>query len=313
MSLLSEYALTPGIFFKSNFVSERFADSSFEHLHDLLLDDGIVRNLWGGRWYNETLIESGCDLHLCGQKLLKVLKTQKRLLDSPPAGSKQPVSDEEWCEESLLSHNYSKLAGIVTTIKTAKKHSRAHQLVTPIDQMTKSLWWEQRRKSKGSVCVKRTTDSYLQQLKPFLESANSLMFIDANLDPKRPSYAEFHKLLEPLCNRRSQPLVEIHRTIYERNPNKVYLSIEDWRLRFCTSLLADVSRQMNIKFEVYLWKYMHDRFFITDLMGISLPNGFDTGPGTTIWSAISRDNRDAVQREFAVEFNRSKLVGSFTI
>jgi hypothetical protein len=140
------------------------------------------------------------------------------------------------------------------------------------------------------------------------------MFIDANLDPTRPNYKEFYKLLEPLEKRQEKPSVEIHRTIYERNRDgKAWPEPEEWKQRFCTSLIAEVVHRLNVKASVFLWKYMHDRFLITDLMGISLPNGFDIGKTDTTWSTISRKDRDSRQREFDPFAHRDKLIDSFEI
>jgi hypothetical protein len=312
MPLLSDYALTPGIFEKACFSNENYAEMRFEHLQELLLDDGLVRNLYGGYWL-EVFNTQGKDLHACGKNLLKALRTQKRLVDSVPAGSRQPISDEDWCKESLSSHNLSELNGIVTTQQTARIYGHNQPLIAPIDQLTSSKWWTERRDTKGSISVKRSTASYLEQLKPFLECANSLMFIDANLDPTRDSYREFYKILEPLVKRREKPLVEIHRTIYERNPKKEDVSFDAWKERFCSSELAKLVHRLKLNANVYLWKYMHDRYLITNIMGISLPNGFDIGRGQTRWSTISRKDRDDCQREFDPNSHQNKLEGSFKI
>jgi hypothetical protein len=312
MPLLSEYALTPGIFEKASFASEYNAGIRFEHLQELLLDDGLIRNLYGGYWL-EIFNEQRNDLHSCGKNLLKALRTQKRLIDFQPAENKRPISDVDWCIESLSSHNISELHGIVTTQQTAKTHGHGEPLITSIDQLTNSNWWKVRRETRGSIPVKRTTASYLEQMKPFLECANSLIFIDANLDPKRGSYREYYKVLEPLERRREKPLLEIHRTIYERNPARQMVSVNDWKKRFCSSDLAGVINRLELDAKVFLWDKMHDRFLLTNILGVSVPNGFDIGGAPTIWSTISRKCRDDLQREFDPNSHQHKLEGSFKI
>jgi hypothetical protein len=50
-----------------------------------------------------------------------------------------------------------------------------------------------------------------------------------------------------------------------------------------------------------VWDEVHDRYLITDLVGISLPYGFGTtkAPNAqTTWTRLGRDDRDSVQREF---------------
>ncbi|MEI8102816.1 MAG: hypothetical protein WCG61_04730 [Chlorobium sp.] len=314
MPLLSEYAITPGIFEKASFASESFAEIRFEHLQELLFDDGLVRNLYGGYWL-ELFNEQRNDLHSCGKNFLKALRTRKRFVDFVPVGERQPISDADWCKESLFSHHESRLNGIVTSQQTARVYGNGQPLITSVDKLTNSEWWKERRETRGSMPVERTTVSYLEQMKPFLAGANSLMFIDANLDPKKGSYREFYKMLEPLENRREMPLIEIHRTIYERNPARQNISIDEWRKRFCDcdSDFTKVIKRLGLEAKVFLWDKMHDRYLITNLMGVSVPNGFDIGGLPTIWSTISRKSSDVLQREFDPNGRQHKMEGSFRI
>ena len=65
--------------------------------------------------------------------------------------------------------------------------------------------------------------------------------------------------------------------------------------------LQAVAKSAGVSVEVFLWDDFHDRYLITDLIGISLPHGFGTtkAPNTqTTWTRLGRNDRDSVQREF---------------
>ncbi len=56
-----------------------------------------------------------------------------------------------------------------------------------------------------------------------------------------------------------------------------------------------------------IWPDFHDRFLVTDLVGLSMSNGFDASNarGATITvTRLSRKDRDDVQKEFDPASNR---------
>ena len=58
--------------------------------------------------------------------------------------------------------------------------------------------------------------------------------------------------------------------------------------------------QSSLEVKVFAWDDFHDRYLISDLVGIQMSNGFDTstGPLKTIWSRIGRTDREDVERDF---------------
>ena len=67
---------------------------------------------------------------------------------------------------------------------------------------------------------------------------------------------------------------------------------------------------------VYFWDDMHDRYLISDIVGVQMPNGFDTttAPNSiTTWSRLSRNARDDIQREFDPATGRHKLHYTFIV
>jgi hypothetical protein len=67
---------------------------------------------------------------------------------------------------------------------------------------------------------------------------------------------------------------------------------------------------------VFVWDDFHDRYLISNLMGISLPNGFDTtrDPNSvTTWTRLGRNERDDIQQEFDEASGHHALRARFTI
>ena len=84
--------------------------------------------------------------------------------------------------------------------------------------------------------------------------------------------------------------------------------------RFRSALVGPL-RTAGLQAEVFVWDRFHDRFLISNLIGISLPNGFDTGGRypSTRWTRLGRPDRDDIQREFDPSSNRHTLHGRFSI
>ncbi len=75
-------------------------------------------------------------------------------------------------------------------------------------------------------------------------------------------------------------------------------------------------RVAGLQAEVFVWDDFHDRYLISNLIGISLPNGFDTtrDPNSvTRWTRLGRNDRDDVQREFDLASQQHALRARFMI
>ena len=75
-------------------------------------------------------------------------------------------------------------------------------------------------------------------------------------------------------------------------------------------------RAAGLQAEVFVWDDFHDRYLISNLVGISLPNGFDTdrNPNSvTSWARLSRTDSDDVLREFDPVSRRHTQRARFTI
>ena len=75
-------------------------------------------------------------------------------------------------------------------------------------------------------------------------------------------------------------------------------------------------RAASLHAEVFIRDDFHDRYLISNLIGVSLPNGFDTtrNPDSiTRWTRLGRCDGDDVQREFYPASRRHALHTRFTI
>lgn len=111
---------------------------------------------------------------------------------------------------------------------------------------------------------------YLQALRLVLANANSLMFIDPHLDPTRAGYRDFVQLL--LASRRAPVArLEVHKVCYEGSgSNRIIFTgpgQAELEQSFRNSWATDL-RNAGIVAQVHVWPDFHDRYLITDLMGI---------------------------------------------
>ncbi|NIA11682.1 MAG: hypothetical protein GWP10_18660 [Nitrospiraceae bacterium] len=309
MSLLSEYALTPDIFDSTSYSSDEIGRTHLQHLKEVLLNEGLVRDLRNGAWHS-LFIDNIRPWHLRGKELLKKLITQHRLRLFPEVRDNEPTTDREWCQESLASHKIDPITGIITTSKVAANF-RDKREVASIDRLSSAHWWAIQ---SPSVRLARTTEAYKENLKLVLRCANSIMFIDPHLDPTRKNYGEFISLLEAMYDREPAPLIEIHRVCYYGSGSRRKLfTPSEWKKRFHDEWDSRL-QNVHLSVKIFIWDDFHDRYLISDLVGINVPNGFDTTKrnSKTTWTRLGRNDRDDVQREFE-DNGRHTLRCNFTV
>jgi hypothetical protein len=135
MALLSEYALTPEIFNARSYSTEEVAAIRLNNLKDVLLHQGLVRNLRNGGWLETVQHDDFC-LHFAGKELLKKIIKQNRLHNFPAVLANRPETDNDWCCEALASHSKDPekpLEGIITTAGVGENYKN-NQMVSAIDK-----------------------------------------------------------------------------------------------------------------------------------------------------------------------------------
>ncbi len=310
MPLLAEYAITPDVFDQTCYGSDEIGAVYLQHLKEVLLSEGLVRNLRGGEWLS-LLKADDRPWHLRGKELLKKLIQQGRLRLCKSCLPVYPSTDAEWCQEALSCHAVLPLNGIVATRTVADRFS-SQPLVASIDQLPITAWWAGR---SPSVRLRRSRAHYKENLHLVLECANSIMFIDPHIDPSLNRYSDLVSLIGSLAGRNPVPLIEIHRVCYVGSgPNRSIVVAADWKRRFRIIEASLVSAGLSV--EVFVWDDFHDRYLISDLIGISIPYGFDTTTDPTditTWTRLGRQERDDIQKEFHPASNRHALRHQFRV
>jgi hypothetical protein len=311
MGLLYEYAVTPDVFDASQYPHEEVGTARLEYLKDVFLEESLVRNLRDGEWLR-VFSKHDRPWHRRGIELLKKLAKQNRLIPAGAVLPNSPVSDSHWCHEAIASHQTEPLTGILSTPRVAEEVGN-YDIVGRIDRLGSSLCWTCRG---SSVRLARSFTSYETQLRLIMKAANSVMLIDPHLDPTLSRYSNVLSLLFLARSRNPKPLIEIHRVIYiGSGSNRHLVSSPEWETRFRDAWSRDLLAA-GLKIEVFIWDDHHDRYLISDLVGIEMGNGYDTTMNPkdiTTWSRISRKDRDDIQREFDPASNRHRLKHRFTV
>ena len=311
MPLLADYAITPDVFDETSYSSGEVCAARLETIREAMLDEGLVRDLRDGRW--AAIFKSGDrPWHRRGLELVKKLAKQGRLIRHRPALADSPRDDQSWCAEALASHAVRPLGGGIIATEPVKKVYAREPLVSPIDRLSSATWWAAR---SPSVRLQRTLTDYQKHLDPILRCSNSILFIDPHLDPTKRQYRDFGTLLAHSGRRKPAPTIEIHRVCYKGPPReRKILNVGELARDFRRALGPEL-RTAGLRAEVFVWDAFHDRFLISNLIGISLPYGFDTGGSHqhTLWTRLGRKNSDDVQREFDQASGQHALRGRFRI
>lgn len=299
--MLSEYALIPDVFSSSAHGSPELAEARLQILKQIVLEEALVRNLRAGEWWN--WIQSWWKTEDCHDKvkeLLKQIGKNKRLRDVPHLriGEIEPGTPEDWLSEALVSHNHEPLTGVITLPGLAQQSPyKNNKIIARIDRLTNKDW-QNKRDQSNMIRIAKQTSTYLHHLKLLFQCANSIMFIDPYLDPSQSHYQEFYYLLDLIKDPETR--IEIHLAAKGKGRDDIYrntLTESEWKSRF--NKLVPILKDKGLKAEVFVWEGFHDRYIITDLMGISLTGGLDTKPGETVdWTRQTKQLRDRTQSDF---------------
>lgn len=309
--MLEEYALVPDVFDPAAYSNPAYADMCLAYLKTPLLHEALVRDLRDGAW-SQFCLGGGHGLHRLAGELLRKLATRNRLSRCSTRGDGAATDPTAWCLESLATADLKPLTGVIASDATKKAELFSkNPRVASIEKLSGTNWW----RTPCSRVVPRQTAAYLELLARILAQANSLMFIDPNLDPSSPNYRDFYKLLAPLGERRPKPKLEVHRSFRLGDGRESRFPKEsEWMERF--SSLNDALGKLALSADVFLWQDFHDRYLIADVIGLSVQAGFDTTTkldDITTWSRLSAEDREGWQRRFDPAVRAIDLKGSFSI
>ncbi len=314
MPLLADYAITPDVFDLTSYSTEEVCGLHLDKIREVLLVEGLVRDLRQGEW-REVFSATGRPWHRRARELLKKLATQGRLIRFAPALDEPPTDDKGWCAEAIGTQEALPFTGGVIVSDQVKRAFASEPLVARVDRLASTPWWAVR---SSSVRLPRSLTAYREHLDPVLRCASSIMLVDPHLDPARPGYREIGDLLAHAGGRTPAPAIEVHRVCYEGSGPRRRFPMKDSGPTYFEKLFRDALepkvRASGLRVEVFVWDEFHDRFLISNLIGISVPNGFDTtrdASSITRWTRLGRDDRDDVQREFDPASGRHALRDRF--
>ena len=307
MALLAEYAITPDVFDKDSYSSEGHCAARLDTIREIAVEEGIVRDLRAGMW-RTVFANHGRPWHRRAKEIVKKLYTQGRLVEFPSCLPLTPSTDREWCAEALAGHDRESMGGGVIVTEKVKDAYRREQFVEQIDRP--SHRW--RRERSPSVTVSRTLADYRAHLQPILRYARSLQFIDPHLNPAKKRYRQFVDLVESAGSRAPAPRIEIHRS--EERVGSRSDGTPPCFERIFRSTMEKRLRAVGLRAEVFIWDYFHERFLLSNLIGIHMGNGFDTRPhDTTMWNRLGRPQHDEKQRYFDPAHRSTKLRKRFSL
>ncbi len=307
--MLDEYALVPDIFDQAAYSNPAFIEMCLPHLKEPLLQEALVRDLCDGGWSQYCLQNSGSMHRLC-KEILKKLVQNNRLRRFPRQTGAAPISAGDWCQEGLTASGIEILTGVISAHAT--KQNFAANEVASVEKLTGTPWWQNR---SPSVTVDRKTAEYAKVLRRVLLQANSLMFVDPNLDPSSNNYREFHQLLAPIAQRGVKPRIEIHRSFCKGDGKaRTFPTEAEWKATFAN--LGNSLNSQGLAADVFLWDDFHERYLIADVVGVSVPAGFDVTAKADDWSTwgrLGREDKDKIQRLFDPAARPGSLKGRFAI
>lgn len=302
--MLLDLAILPEVFEVSAYSDPALCGHLLKVLKPVLFEDAVVRDMRNGGWSQWMRNSVGKCHHATGE-IVEALIKQRRLGLFPPALKDEPEDSSTWCYEALATHEIAALDAIICGNAVAADFEN-HNLVQALENVHESDWY---KNLACSVRLHRQTADYLKTLRVPLKWCNSAMFIDPYLDPSRKYYTDFYRILDLMRGRAVPPQIEFHRCSFEGSgKDRRVLPLGDVRTMFASVDAFLTGAKM--KATVFVWDAFHDRYLITNHIGMVIPNGFDISGDAnemTTWSRLGTKDREDVQREFDSASHRHKL------
>jgi hypothetical protein len=307
--MLREFAFSPEVLLSSAY-GVTAADGVFHPAEDhghLALNTlrkglergGVVRNLAGGEWL-KTFENTKVGLHARSREVLSKIQKAGRIVPAAVVSVAQPSTESEWLSEAFASHQAEPfLSNFFGTDTFGQTVSAADYQQLP-KGVSKLPFCEPFSGGGCSLKVRRTVADYTKVLRPVFKHSRSLMFIDPYLDLEARNYRDFVDLLRAAVSLRPDTNVELHRQLRSAMPGEPFVPAAEWRRRLRRVIDADPLLKA-LKVEIFVWDEFHDRYLISNLMGISIPYGFDTSAKAdeTRWTTLTPEDADDVRIEFS--------------
>ena len=298
--MIGEFAILPRALRENSYPDPDLARVCLQRLYDCIRNEAVARNL-AGKWAESVRSQSG--LHPCAREILEHLAKVGRLVPDQMTFPRVPGCDLEWLDAALNSHNKSPLDLIVTRGREPKDPPLP-AVASDIKDLDRSIW---SRNSSGAIRVEPTMDGYLKSLSQIAKLSRRLVIIDPFLNPEERNYAEFPRLLIKLIELNRGLFIEIH---VKDNGSK------HARIKPFEDALRTI--KWNGEFQLHVWDKFHDRYVISNLVGISMQRGLEFGGSKKgellVWNRLTSEIREqklkdvdpTLQKWRRLEFNTVK-------
>ncbi len=305
--MLSQFAIVPRAFSPAHATSPNALDSGIGSLNDLCRAEGLFLDLRNGGW--SAFLSS---LNDRGKAFLSFAKKRNRIITVEGKLKTDPNEDDEWLWEAQAINDKGRCRAIVADDQMAGENGHDAS-ITSIERLNTTAWWENRSHSEE---ISRTTKNYLETLWPLLKQARLLMFVDPYIDPAAENYEEFPQILLSSGSKELRPLIQIHRASWRRDTagKLVTQGLGAWNADFAA--WSNQLEAAGITCEVYIWPDVHDRFLVTDIISINLPNGFDIAKrahAPTRWTRLTQQDQERLQKEYDPSCRMHGSAGCFVI
>lgn len=304
MDLLYEFAITPDVF-DGSVTADEASETQLKQILKGVQENGIIADLHRSRWSQHVQDKRAPSLRPEVRDrvltLLQSLHDRHRIVRHPRRLEGDPASDEQWLELAIASHRRIPFTQIIAGGELCRRCAGAGLPLTPIPKVLDSSAWEGRKRSKT---IAKSEPEFRAALSPLLRHARAIRLIDPYLVPRTTRFFETIKLVVELAGKRGygQPIdcrIDIHAGDPTRYDDNGTLESPEERLAAWQTAIRAVDISPH-RIRVFLWKNydggerLHDRFIITDQIGISVPGGLDcrtASANSTTWSVMEFEDQ----------------------
>jgi len=299
-TLLSEFGILPEVFRASSYEHPDIVRLSLSQLRNFLMDDAVARDV-AGVWINELVSGKMESITPYARELLESLMKSGRISVDDTAFKKGVVGDYSWSQLLTDSHQGRRFDLIIATKSLDFKNKGMP--VTDVTNIDATEWWNSSRSIDLEVAC--SLNGYLNPLKKIARLSRRLIIIDPYLYPNSYSgnYKHFPELLGKLAAQNPYLFFEIHVKEMENEIVNVesfmpFLRMQKWKGEL----------------RLHVWKKLHDRFIISNLIGICMPKGLEIITKSEIpriWTRMSQEMRILITERHDPIANKDNILKNF--
>lgn len=320
--MLYSFAITPEVF-EPWFAPDGTAEGRIlTELLRGLCDNGILADLHAGQWLTQVRRcldnnKSPPDLRDKINSCLAVLSKRNRLVRHPASSERPETEEYRWLHWALERHGHDpegSFQAIVSSEEFIAFSTLQSDALMPIQTILDAPCWLER---KRSVRFEKTEANLRVLLAPIIRHASKLILIDPYMTCRKERFFETVRHATSLLGRHFDPprkgRIDIHAGDPTEDKDGLCETVRERLDRWKTELGPE-AKHFCKEFHVYLWgrkpggKRFHDRYIITDQLGLGAPGGLDFGTDSlqanyTEWTWLEPCD---VQEIVLTEFDKMK-------